>query len=130
MNTGIKGTAAVICGQKNCASSVGSGDLEVFATPSMVALMEEAACRSVAPFLEQGQTTVGTALSITHVSATPVGMGIKCDSELIEIIGRRLKFKVTAYDECGVIGEGTHERFIVNAEKFMAKTVAKKSGIE
>lgn len=127
LEIGIKGTAAVICSRKCCAVSVGSGELEVFATPSMTALMEEAAYRSVAPYLEEGQTTVGTALSITHTSATPIGMSIRCESELTAVEGRRLTFQLTAYDECGEIGSGTHERFIVDAARFMSKTESKKN---
>lgn len=127
LEIGIKGNAAAICGQKNCAASVGSGELEVFATPSMITLMEEAAYRSVSPYLQEGQTTVGTHLDVAHSSATPIGMSIRCESELVEIDGRKLVFKVVAYDECGKVGEGRHERFIVDGARFMQKTTAKKS---
>lgn len=127
LEIGIKGSEAVICSRKNCAVSVGSGELEVFATPAMTSLMEEAAYRSVAPYLADGQTTVGTSLNITHVAATPVGMSVRCESELVAIDGRKLTFKLTAYDECGVIGSGTHERFIVDAARFMQKTESKKN---
>ncbi len=107
---------------------MGSGTLEVFATPAMVALMEAAAYRSVAEALEPGTGTgtVGTLMNIQHVSATPVGMRVTAESELVEIDGRRLVFTVKALDEAGVIGTGTHERFIVADEKFMAKAEKKR----
>ena len=105
---------------------MGSGTLSVFSTPSMVALIEETAWRSVAPYLEEGQSTVGTKLDIEHVSPTPVGMAVKCETELTEVDGRRLKFNANVYDETGLIGTGTHERFIVNSAKFQSKANSKK----
>ncbi len=111
------------------AKNIGSGSLNVLATPAMCALMERASMNLAAPYLESGQTTVGTSLNIKHMSATPIGMDITAVSTLTEIDGRRLVFEVSAYDAAGKIGEGTHERFIVNAEKFMNKTNSKsKSG--
>lgn len=103
------------------AARIGSGLVEVFATPMMVALIEQTCLESVLPQLEEGQGTVGTLVNVTHVSATPVGMRVWCESELVEVDRRRLVFKVKAYDECGLIGEGTHERFIIDNEKFMEK---------
>lgn len=125
MNTGIKGRAEVVVDGTNTAKSINSGNLDVFATPYMVALMEHAACDSVAGELEDGMTTVGTRLDISHDAATPVGMRVWAESELVEIDGRRLVFDVKAYDECGMIGQGRHERFIVKADKFLAKVQAK-----
>lgn len=122
LETGIKGKDTVEVVPENTAAAVGSGLLEVFATPAMIALMEKTACNSVMPFLEEGCGTVGTELNVKHVAATPVGMTVTCESELIEADGRRLVFKVAAFDEAGMIGEGTHERFIVNNEKFQNKT--------
>lgn len=122
LETGIKGKDTVEVVPENTAAAVGSGLLEVFATPAMIALMEKTACNSVMPFLEEGCGTVGTELNVKHVAATPVGMTVTCESELIEADGRRLVFKVAAFDEVGMIGEGTHERFIVNNEKFQNKT--------
>lgn len=110
---------------ENIAGAVGSGSLEVFATPQMINLMEMCACLSVDPFLEEGQTTVGTNLNVSHLSATPIGMKVWCESTLTAIDGRLLAFDVKAYDEKGLIGEGTHHRFIVNIEKFMARTMRK-----
>ena len=103
----------------------GSGAVDVYATPCMIALVEETAWRSVQDGLELGQATVGTRLDIAHLAATPIGMQVLCDTELIEIDRRKLVFAVTAYDEAGKIAEGTHERFIVDVEKFQAKAIAK-----
>ena len=106
---------------------MGSGTLDVFATPAMIALMENTAYESVAGELEEGNGTVGTALNVKHVAATPVGMKVTCETELIKVDGRALTFSVKAYDECGLIGEGEHERFIIMNEKFQAKANAKKN---
>ena len=121
----IKGTAALAVTDEVTAPAVGSGMLPVFATPSMIALMEKAAAESVAPQLDAGMTTVGTKLDVAHTAATPVGMTVRAETELTEIDGRRLIFTVRAFDELGEIGSGTHERFIVNAEKFLAKAEIK-----
>lgn len=107
--------------QENTAAALGSGMLDVFATPAMVAMMEETCMKSVQAELEEGCGTVGTALTIHHVSATPVGMKIRCVSKLVEIDGRRLVFDVQAFDETGLIGQGMHERFIIENEKFLGK---------
>ena len=101
--------------------SMGSGTLPVFATPAMVALMEQTAWESVVPYLEDGMTSVGTALDIKHVSATAAGRKVRCESELVKAEGRALTFSLKVYDEAGLIGEGTHERFIVAAERFLQK---------
>lgn len=127
MELGIKGCAETEVNEINTAKKVGSGTLEVFATPCMVALMEEAALSSVAPYLAEGEGTVGTKLEISHDAATPLGMKVRAESTLVEIDRRRLVFEVSAYDECGLIGKGKHERFIVNGEKFLAKTNAKRA---
>ena len=103
----------------------GSGAVDVYATPCMIALVEETAWRSVQDALEPGQATVGTRLDIAQLAATPIGMRVWCDTELIEIDRRKLVFAVTVYDEAGKIAEGTHERFIVDVEKFQAKAIAK-----
>ena len=126
MEIGIKGHAEVLVDEKNIASSLGSGVVDVFATPCLIGLMEEASQTSVAPYLEEGLTTVGTKLNVSHDAASPLGMKVWADSELIEIDGRRLVFDVKAYDECGPVGQGTHERFIVKLDRFMEKVNAKK----
>lgn len=125
METGIKGRVETVVNDTNTAKFVGSGSLDVFATPNMIALMEQASQASVAPFLEEGQGTVGTKIEITHDAATPLGMKVWAESELIEIDRRRLVFEVKAFDECGLIGQGRHERFIISNEKFLEKVNAK-----
>lgn len=127
MEIGIKGLTETVVDHSNTAKFAGSGELEVFATPFMIALMEQAAYSSVAPYLEEGQGTVGTKLNVSHDAATPVGMKVRAESELCELDGRRLVFTVKAYDECGLIGQGTHERFIIKNDKFLAKCNAKKA---
>ena len=119
---GIKGGTEVLVTSENSAVRLGSGDCPVFATPAMVALMEEAASLSVAPYLNEGETTVGTALNIRHNAATALGRTVRAESELIGVEGRKLVFKVAAFDEAGEIGEGEHTRAIVNREKFLART--------
>lgn len=125
LETGITQTKEVVVTKGNTALALGSGTLEVFATPAMIALMEGTAAESVESLLEEGQTTVGTALEIKHLAASPIGMPIRCESELIAVDGRALTFAVTAYDKAGKIGEGTHGRFIVDSEKFFAKAQGK-----
>ena len=110
---------------RNTANALGSGGIAVYATPSMIALMEGAALSAAAPLLPQGWTTVGTELNIKHLSATPPGMKVYAKAELISIDGRALDFTVEAFDETGKIGEGTHSRFIVDTEKFLSKTNSK-----
>lgn len=121
LTVGLKGREEVLVSEANSAKTMGSGTLDVFATPSMTALMEQTAWKSVAPYLDEGCGTVGTRLEITHDAPTPLGMKVCCESELTEIDGRRLVFYVAAFDEKGKIGEGNHERFIIQNEKFQAK---------
>ena len=126
MEKGIKFSIERKVTEHMTARVMGSGTLDVFATPSMIALIEETSWRSVAPQLESGMATVGTLLNVAHVAPTPVGMTVKCETELTEVDGRRLVFSVKVSDECGEIGRGTHERFIINEEKFQKKADAKK----
>ncbi len=125
LETGIKGHQTETVTEEKTAAAVGSGSLRVYATPAMIALMEKTALASVAGELEEGMTTVGTKLDVAHTSASPEGSTITCESVLTEIDRRRLVFTVTAYDDAGEIGKGTHERFIVDCAKFMDKTAAK-----
>ncbi|ETO97475.1 thioesterase family protein [Lachnoanaerobaculum sp. MSX33] len=125
LEVGIKGQRETIVTKENTAAGIGSGSLEVFSTPMMILLMEESCFMSVNDILEEGFTTVGTCVNVKHLSATPLGMKVVIKSELINVDGRALTFKVEAYDEKGLIGEGIHERFIVNNEKFQAKTDSK-----
>ena len=102
-----------------------SGTLDVFATPAMIALIEAAASESVAPYLDEGFSTVGTHLDIAHSAASPVGIDVVCETELVEVDRRRLVFRAVVKDAVGEIGSGTHERFIVDNAKFMAKAQSK-----
>ena len=125
LDVGVKGSITVIVDEGNTALAIGSGTLRVFATPAMIALVESTASRSVAPFLDEGSSTVGTHLDVAHTSATPVGMEVVCETELIEVDRRRLVFSVVVRDAAGEIGSGTHERFIVDNAKFMSKAESK-----
>ncbi len=126
---GIKGIGSVQVTSDNTAAAMGSGALDVFATPALVALIENTAMRSIRSFLEEGQTTVGTLVNVKHIAATPVGMTVRCETELIEVDRRRLVFKAECYDDSGLVGEGVHERFVVDAAKFMSKANAKSSPV-
>ena len=106
---------------KDTAAVYGSGALEVFATPAMIALMEKTCLKSVKDKIGESNTTVGTKVCISHLKASPVGNVVRCDSTLIEVDRRRLVFNVKCYDGETLVGEGTHERFIVDSEKFMSK---------
>ena len=125
LKTGIKNISETTVTEDMTAASAGSGGQRVYSTPHMIALMETTAWSSVEPYMEEGKSTVGTHLDIAHLSASPVGAHIKCESELIEIDRRRLVFNVKASDDAGPIGEGTHERFIIDMEKFMNNTEGK-----
>ncbi len=125
MNLGIQYEITELVNEQNTASSYGSGLLPVYATPAMIALMEKCACACVAPYLEDGTTTVGTRINVRHISASPLGIKITCTATLIEADGRKLTFNVEAKDEAGLIGEGTHERFIIDTERFMTKCKSK-----
>lgn len=125
MEAGLVHTETVNVTSENTARAVGSGTLEVFSTPSMIALMEQTCYNAVKPRLEEGLSTVGTLVNVEHLSATPVGMTVTAECTLTEIDGRRLVFKVTASDEKGIIGKGTHERFIIKSDSFVRKTYSK-----
>ena len=125
LQTGIKGHKEQTVTPEMSAARVGSGLVDVFATPMLVALVEQTCYESVLPQLDEGQGTVGTLVNVSHSAATPIGMRVWCDSELTEVDRRRLVFKVRAYDERGEIGEGVHERFVVDTERFMENVKAK-----
>ena len=122
IKVGITGEAKDQVTENNIAKTLRSGELKVYATPAMVALMEEAAYKSVQDELEEGKGTVGTEMNVKHLASTPIGMEVTAKAELIEVDRRRLVFKVEAFDERGKIGEGIHERFIIDNEKFQEKT--------
>lgn len=123
---GLTGRAETVVTEQNTANAVGSGLVPVFATPYMIALMENAAVHAVNDHLEPGQGTVGTHLNVSHDAATPIGMKVWAECKLTAVDGKRLSFEVAAFDEAGLIGKGTHERFIIQTEKFLAKCEAKK----
>lgn len=124
---GLKGRAETVVVQSNTAAAVGSGLVPVFATPSMIALMEQAAASSLTPHLEEGQGSVGVHLDVSHESATPIGMKVWAESEVTEVEGKQITFAVTAHDEAGPIGRGTHKRVLITVDRFLAKTAQKKA---
>ncbi|MDX9942191.1 MAG: thioesterase family protein [Bacteroidales bacterium] len=121
LTSGIKGKASLKVTPKDTAEAYGSGKVAVFATPALIGLMENAAHLSVQAFLEEGFITVGTEVNIRHLKATPVGMTVTTESELMEVEGNKLKFSLSAFDENGQIGFGTHTRYVVHAESFLKK---------
>ena len=130
LRTGIRGRSEDTVTPEKTASHMGSGGLEVYATPRMTCMMEYTAWASVEPYMEEGKGTVGTRLDVSHVAASPVGASIRYESELTGIDRRRLIFRVEAYDDSGLIGEGTHERFIIDNRKFMDKVSEKSAAKE
>ena len=123
---GKTATVKTIVNDTNTAKAVGSGNLDVFATPMMIALMEKAACEVLADSLESSQTSVGTQVNISHTAASPIGMEITATATIESISGREIKFTVTAHDSVGEIGSGSHTRFIVDETRFMEKTNMRK----
>lgn len=125
LTIGIRGEKSLFVDDAMTAQAVGSGGLAVFSTPTMIALMEATAMESVCPHLAEGQGTVGTEIHARHVSATPVGLTVRCASELIAVDGRRLTFSIEAYDEAGLIGTASHERYLIDNDRFLAKALKK-----
>jgi predicted thioesterase len=119
LQPGLRGEKTETVTMENTARSWGSGGLEVYATPAMIALMEGAALAAVASLLPEGSSTVGTEVNVRHIAATPPGLQVWAQAELLEVDGRRLLFKVEAFDEAGKIGEGAHSRFIIDNERFL-----------
>lgn len=111
--------------RQDTALEVGSGELLVYATPCMVALMEGAACEAIAPALPEGKTSVGVSLAVEHLSATPVGLEVRATAQVTAVEGNSVTFQVEAFDEAGKIGEGTHKRVIVNTQRFLEKAYSK-----
>ena len=122
---GMKGTAESFVERGDTAKEVGSGSLLVYATPCMVALMEGAACEAIADAMKDTETTVGIMLNIEHISATPVGLDVRAEAEVTAVEGKVITFQVTAFDEAGEIGRGTHKRVIVNTQRFLDKAYTK-----
>ena len=125
LEAGIKNTITIKVTEDKTAKVMGSGTLDVFATPAMVALMEQTAAQSVQPHLEEGVTSVGTKINVEHLSADPIGIEVVCESTLTQVDNRRLCFDITVSDKHGIVGKAYHERFLIKSESFMAKTNAK-----
>ena len=130
ITVGMKGEVSTLVEREDTAKEVGSGSLLVYATPCMVALMEGAACEALADALGEDKTTVGTELNIQHISATPVGLEVRAEATVTAVDGKVITFEVTAYDEAGEIGKGTHKRVIVPVQKFLDKAYAKLKNAE
>lgn len=122
---GLKGQAETTVNEQNTAAAMGSGLLPVFATPAMLALMEQAAAGSVQPFLDEGEGTVGTRLEVSHLAATPLGLNVRAESELVAVDRRKLSFTVRAWAGEELIGEGMHLRFVIDNARFLEKALAK-----
>lgn len=125
ITVGMKGEVSTLVEREDTAAEVGSGSLLVYATPCMVALMEGAACEAIATCMTEDKTSVGMELNISHLSATPVGLEVRAEAEVTAVEGKIITFSLTAYDEAGKIGEGTHKRCIVSSQRFLDKTYAK-----
>ena len=122
---GMKGIAETTAEREDTALEVGSGSLLVYATPCMVALMEGAACEAISQALPEDKTSVGIELNIKHLSATPVGLSVRAEAEVTAVDGSVITFQITAYDESGKIGEGTHKRAVISTQRFLDKTYSK-----
>ena len=127
---GLKGRSETVVTEHNTADAVGSGLVPVFATPYMIALMENAASISLLPYLAADEGTVGTHLDVAHTSATPIGMKVWAEAEVTAVEGKRITLAVRAFDEAGPIGGGVHERFVITVDRFLAKAQAKKAGVQ
>ncbi len=125
ITVGMKGEATTIVEREDTAAEIGSGLLLVYATPCMVALMEGAACEAIAAALSEEKSSVGTALNISHISATPVGLEVRAEAVVTKVEGNTVYFDVAAYDEKGKIGEGTHTRVVVTAQRFLDRAYSK-----
>ncbi|GBE43473.1 MAG TPA: thioesterase [Rhizobiales bacterium] len=128
LKPGLVGEAELIVGEEHTAASVGSGRVGVLATPVMINLIEAAALKAIEAHLPHGRQSLGTHLDVSHIAATPVGMRVTATAELVKMEGRHLEFKVRARDEMEEIGSGTHQRVVVNVEKFAARVARKMAG--
>ena len=122
---GLKAEVSTVVEREDTAAEVGSGDLLVYATPCMAALMEGAACEALADVIKEGQTTVGIELNLQHTSATPVGLEVRAEAEVTAVDGKVITFEIHAFDETGEIGKATHKRVLVNSQKFLDKAYDK-----
>jgi len=122
---GVAGEADIEVTHDTLASRWGSGAVEVFSTPALIGLMEAAASRALEPYLDPGETTVGSLVNVAHLAPTPAGLKVKARATLVEVAGRKMVFKVEAWDDHEKVGEGTHERFVVDRERFLSKAKKK-----
>ena len=129
LTPGLSAELKITVGEADTASKWGSGLVPVYSTPAMVGLMEAAAVKALDGQLEPGQTSVGGRIDVRHLAATPVGMSVHARAELTAFNGRKLSFRVEAWDEVEKIGEGLHERFVIDTDKFVARAMAKQKGI-
>ena len=129
LEAGIKGYNEAVVPVEWSAKHIGSGSIAVLSTPMMIALMERTARESVTSHLEPGQETVGTRVDVRHMAATPVGATVRCETEVIEVDRRRIVFRVAVYDAAGPVGEGLHERFVIDVDKFLAKSKDRVGGV-
>ncbi|WP_027405811.1 thioesterase family protein [Anaerovibrio sp. RM50] len=125
IKVGLRNVVTEEVSAKNTAKTMGSGSLEVYATPAMTCLMEKAATEALEPLLADGWTTVGISLDVQHKAATPIGLSVRAEAEVTAVDGRKITFSVKAFDDKEEIGSGTHERFAVMKEKFMGKASGK-----
>ncbi|MCG8572781.1 MAG: thioesterase family protein [Spirochaetes bacterium] len=126
MKEGLKLTLEKKVTPQESASQYGSGTVEVFATPAMIAFMEQTALKCVAPHLEAGTTTVGIGIDIKHLKATPINMKVKCQAIVTKIDGKKITFQIEAWDEMDKIGTGTHIRYVIDIEQFSQQLEEKK----
>ncbi|SCY72866.1 thioesterase family protein [Alkaliphilus peptidifermentans] len=127
LEVGMKARVEIIVAQKDTAEEFGSGGVKVLATPLMIGLMEKAAMEAIEPHLPNGYGTVGTNVNVSHLAATPIGMKVYAIAEVIDIDRKKINFKVEAFDEREKIGEGSHDRYIIELEKFISKSNSKKA---
>lgn len=125
LRPGLTGEARAASSHETSAAALGSGDVPVYATPAMIALMEQAAVNALAGALPSDKTSVGVQVQVRHLAATPIGMPVRAEARLVSVEGRRLGFRVSAFDAREQIGEGTHERAVVDRDKFVSRTAAK-----
>jgi predicted thioesterase len=125
LRSGLSGEASVTVDGSNTAAALGSGSVQVFATPAMAALVEAAAVKALDGVLNDDQTTVGVSLDLQHLAATPIGLTVRAEAKLVQVEGRRLTFRVTAFDDVEQIGIGSHQRMLVDTSRFLARTQAK-----
>jgi len=125
ITVGMKGEASTLVEREDTALEVGSGSLLVYATPCMVALMEGAACEAIQDALPEGKTSVGISLDISHLAATPVGLEVRAEAEVTAVESNTISFRLAAYDEAGLIGEGSHKRAVISTQRFLDKAYSK-----